>query len=225
MKLVLVHGSGGTSLSFYYQLRQFRESVGIDLPGHPTGRLCTSIEGYVEWLRGFIAARGYKDVVLGGHSMGGAIAQLYGLVYPDELKALVLVGTGARLRVHPRYLAECEDPERWYGAMGPSLARVEPGVRDMMLARSREVGPAVALNDLKCCDRFDIMERVHQVQLPTLVICGTEDVMTPMKYTDYLADKIPGARKVVVGGATHYVHLERHLEVNEAISQFIATLA
>ena len=221
MKLVFVHGSGGTSLSFYYQLRQFRGSVGVDLPGHPVGSPCTSIEGYVEWLRGFVAAKGYKDVVLVGHSMGEAIAQFYGLIYPDELKALILVGTGARLRVHPRYLAECEDSEQWYRAMGSFSG---PGVRDMALVRSREVGPAVALNDLRCCDRFDIMERVHQVQLPTRVICGTEDVMTPVKYTDYLAEKIPRAQKVVVEGATHYVHLERHLEVNKAIIQFIATL-
>ena len=84
MKLVFLHGAGGSSLSFYYQMRHFRNSKGIDLPGHPIGSPCDSIEGYMEWVRGFIASRRYKDVILCGHSMGGAIAQLYALTYPEE---------------------------------------------------------------------------------------------------------------------------------------------
>ena len=146
MKLLFVHGSGGTSLSFYYQIRRFKNSTGVDLPGHSVGRPRASIEGYVEWLRGFIAAKGYRDVVLCGHSMGGAIAQYYGLSYPDELKALVLVGTGARLRVHPQYLAECEDTARWRKSMEASLDGVAPKVRHKVLQKSFEVGPAVARN-------------------------------------------------------------------------------
>ena len=106
-----------SSLSFYFQMRHFRNSKGIDLPGHPAGKPCTTIEGYVEWVRGFIAARRYKDVVLCGHSMGGGITQLYALTYPEELQGIILIGTGARLRVHPKYLQEAEeaqtDSTRW----------------------------------------------------------------------------------------------------------------
>jgi pimeloyl-ACP methyl ester carboxylesterase len=228
MKLVFVHGSGGSSLSFYYQLRHFRNAKAIDLPGHPRGKPCTSIEGYMEWLRGYIAARRYKDVVLGGHSMGGAIAQLYGLLYPEELRGLILIGTGARLRVHPQYLEECKnainDNSQWLKNREANLARVAPDVREMLLRRALEIGPAVQLNDLLCCDRFDIMDRVQEIPLPTLVICGTEDVMTPVKYTDYLASKIPNARKTVLEGATHYVLLERPKEVNRAIEEFVRSL-
>ena len=79
MKLVLIHGAGNSSLSFYYQLRHFRNSKAIDLPGHPAGKPCDTVDGYVEWVRGFVTARRYKDVVLAGHSMGGAIAMQYAL--------------------------------------------------------------------------------------------------------------------------------------------------
>ena len=102
MKLVFLHGAGSSSLAYYYQLRHFRNSKAIDLPGHSSGKACHDIEGYLEWVRGFITARRYKDVVLCGHSMGGAITLLYALQYPQELKAIILLGTGARLRVHPR---------------------------------------------------------------------------------------------------------------------------
>lgn len=56
--------------------------------------------------------------------MGGAITQLYALTYPDELRAIVLIGTGARLRVDPRYLERCEDAVRGgktTGSMGGEL--------------------------------------------------------------------------------------------------------
>ncbi|GIS95853.1 MAG: hypothetical protein CM1200mP22_30900 [Dehalococcoidia bacterium] len=72
MKLVFLHGAGNSSLSYYYQLRHFRNSKAIDLPGHSTGQACNDIPSYLEWVRGFITARRYKDVVLCGHSMGGA---------------------------------------------------------------------------------------------------------------------------------------------------------
>ena len=228
MKLVFIHGAGESSLSFYYQLRHFRNSKGIDLPGHPDGRPCTSIEGYVEWVRGFVAARRYKNVVLCGHSMGGAITQLYALKYPEELRGIMLVGTGAKLRVHPKFLKACEDgsenPGEWLENRREELAGVEPDVRQAMLRRSAEVGPAVQLNDLLCCDKFDVMDRVQDIGIPAQMVCGSGDVMTPVKYTDYLEQKIPGSGKTVLEGASHYVQLERHREVNEAIEKFLARL-
>lgn len=228
MKLVFVHGAGESSLSFYYQLRHFRNSKGIDLPGHPNGKPCTSIEGYVEWVRGFIAARRYKGVVLCGHSMGGAITQLYALKYPEELKGIILVGTGAKLRVHPRYLKECEDAfgdfVLWLENRKAEFSRIESDVQGLLLQRSTEIGPATKLNDLLCCDKFDIMDRVQEMRLPAQLVCGSEDMMTPVKYTDYLADKISGSQKAIFDGATHYVQLERYREVNEAIEKFLSEL-
>ena len=228
MKLVFVHGSGESSLTFYYQMRHFRNAKGIDLPGHPYGRPCTSIEGYCEWVRGFINARRYKDVVLCGHSMGGAIAQHYALTYPEELKGLILVGTGARLKVHTKYLQNAEEGERdaapWLSNHKANLNGVAEDVRQMLMRKAAEIGPAVQRNDLLCCDRFDVMDRVHETSLPTQVICGSEDVMTPVKYSDYLADRIAGARKTIFQGASHYVLVERPQQVNNAIESFVATL-
>lgn len=228
MKLVFVHASGSSSLSFYYQLRHFRNSKALDLPGHPTAKPCTSIEGYVEWVRGFVAARRYKDVVLCGHSMGGAIAQLYALRYPEELRGLILIGTGARLRVHPKYLNRCQEPgedlSRWLEHQREYYKAVEPDLYQALMRRATEIGPAVELNDLLCCDRFDVMDRVHQIHLPTLVLCGSEDAMTPVKYADFLAQRIPGASKEIIPQAGHFVQLEKYGQVNQRIEEFLNTL-
>ena len=228
MKPVFVHGAGSSSLSFYYQLRHFRNAKALDLPGHPVAKPCTTIEGYLEWVRGFNAARRYKDVVLCGHSMGGAIALLYALRYPEELRGLILVGTGARLRVHPKYLNRCEEPgedlSRWRDGQREYYKAVEPDLYQALMRRATEIGPAVELNDLLCCDRFDVMDRVHQIQLPTLVLCGSEDVMTPVKYADFLAQRIPGACKEIIPQAGHFVQLEKYQQVNQRIEEFLYKL-
>ena len=228
MKLVFVHGSGESSMTFYYQMRHFRNSKGVDLPGHPHGKPCRSIEGYTEWLRGFMTAGRYKDVVLCGHSMGGAIAQLFALNYPDELKGIILIGTGARLKVHPRYLQEAEEAEsdtsKWLENRRGILSKVDQEVEQILMRKAVEVGPAVQRSDLLCCDKFDVMDRVHQIKLPTQVVCGTDDMMTPVKYTKYLAERIEGSRTAILEGATHYVQIERPREVNDAIESFVASL-
>ena len=228
MKLLFIPGSGSGKEAWVYQTEYFTDSEAIALPGHPEGKLCSSVDEYVEWLRGYVHRQRYQDVVLVGHSLGGAIAQLYGLRYGNEVKALALIGTGARLRVHPDFLASVkqmiDDESAWRRYVEDAYSPFDPKVRPAAVEARMRIGPAVMLSDLLCCDRFDIMDRVHNIKLPTLIICGSEDEMTPVKYTKYLADKIEGAIKVIVDGATHAVAREKPKEVNQAIGSFLARL-
>ncbi|MCY4367319.1 MAG: alpha/beta hydrolase [Chloroflexi bacterium] len=228
MKLVFIHGAGSSSLAFYYQLQHFRNSKALDLPGHPNGRPCPSIEQYLEWVRGFTTARRYKDMVICGHSMGGAISMLYALRYPEEVRGIILMGTGARLRVHPDYLQlgkeSTEDSAQWLENQMAYYPGVASDMVQSLKRRSMEIGPAVEYNDLMACDKFDVMNEVQQIKLPTLVLCGSEDSMTPVKYADYLTDNISGARKVVVPGASHFVQLQKYKQVNASIEEFLTSL-
>ncbi|MDD5289085.1 MAG: alpha/beta hydrolase, partial [Dehalococcoidales bacterium] len=174
----------------------------------------------------YIQRKGYKDVVLGGHSLGGGIALLYGLKYGSELKGLILMGAGARLRVLPDTLATLK------GLIGDDVAwrkyvDITP-LPDPRLEPARQVkiriGPAVLLNDLLACDKFDVMEQLPNIKVPTLIIVGTEDVMTPVKYSQYLANKIPGSKLVIIQGATHSVAQEKPDEVNRVIKEWMAGL-
>ncbi len=227
VKLVFVHGAGCSSLSFYYQLRHFRNAKAIDLPGHPDGKPCDSVDGYLEWVRGFIRARRYKNVVLCGHSMGGAIAMRYALKYPEELRGLILMGTGARLRVHPYHLERCRQPGEnnspWLEGHLEYYQDVQPEMYPVLRQRAAEVGPEVELNDLVVCDNFDMMNCVGNIKLPTRIICGSDDVMTPVKYSDYLTSNIEGASQVVIPGGTHFVHMEKFQRVNEDIEDFLSS--
>lgn len=228
MKLLFIPGSGSGREVWLYQTEYFTNSEAIAFPGHPEGEPCSSVEEYVEWLRGYIHRQRYQDVILVGHSMGGAIAQLYGLKYGDEVKALVLVGTGARLKVLPDLLAAFKemitDRTAWRKCVEERYSRVDPQVRRVVIEARIQIGPAVTLNDFLCCDKFDIMDKVHNIKLPTLVICGNEDELTPVKYAHYLTNKIETAREVIIDGADHVVFLEKPEEVNQAIAQFLRSL-
>ena len=228
MKLVFIHGAGSSSLSSYYQLRHFRNSKALDLPGHPNGKPCISIEGYLEWVRGFITARRYKDVILCGHSMGGAIAIQHALKYPDEIRGLILMGTGAKLRVHPDYLEQSRNPgnnnNEWMQHQESYFKGVESDIQRVLMQRAQEIGPQVELNDLLACDSFDEMDKVANIKLPTLILCGDQDQMTPKKYSDYLSDKRDGSEKRVIDDAQHFAQLQNYKQVNAHIEEFVNSI-
>ena len=93
-----------------------------------------------------------------------------------------------------------------------------------MSQRAVELGPEVELNDLLACDNFDVMDQLGQINLPTQVLCGSEDVMTPVKYADYLTEHMQNARKTIIEGGSHFVQMEKFKIVNEEIEHFMASL-
>ena len=107
-KVLFLHGAGGSTASWYFQkgLQTVCEVVLVDLPGHGKsgGEGLRTIEGYVESVRAVITENGLEGCYLVGHSMGGAIAISLALAAPELLAGLVLVGTGARLKVFPKIL-------------------------------------------------------------------------------------------------------------------------
>ena len=228
MRLLFVPGSGGGTEAWTYQTEYFANAEAVALPGHPDGEACTSVDEYVEWLHGYTRRRGYADVVLIGHSLGGAIAQLYGLKYGSEVKALVLSGTGAKLRVRPDILESLRgmigDDVAWRKYLEDSYTSADPIFRETDIESRMRIGPEVALNDFACCDRFDIMGEVKNIKVPCLVLCGGEDVMTPVKYSSYLTKQIVGAKQVIIDGGTHSVMREKPEEYNQAIEDFLASL-
>ena len=226
MKTIFIHGAGGTGAAWHYQVRRFADADAVTLPGHPDGEPCDSIEGYARWLRDYIAGKNYGPSVLAGQSMGGGIALSYALSYPGDTAGLVLIGTGARLRVLPAFLDALsanagKPPSAMKDILMSFYGDVDRPVREMVWERQSAVPVSVHLNDFKCCDRFDMLDAVAGIRVPTLIVCGEKDAMTPPKYSRYLADAIPGSRLAIIAGAGHMCFLEKPDEVNEEIDRFM----
>jgi pimeloyl-ACP methyl ester carboxylesterase len=231
LPLVLVHGAGGNSMHWPGALRRLpaHDVYALDLPGHGKsgGDGRQSISTYVEVVASFAAALKLPRFVLGGHSMGGAITLELALRNPECLAGLVLAGTGAKLRVAPQilsgiltdYQATTELVTEW--AHGPDTP---PDLLREYTRRLREVPAEITHGDYLACDVFDRRADVGQIRLPTLIICGTADRMTPPKFSQWLKDELPGAEVVWILGAGHMVMLEQPAEVGSAVAQFLSRL-
>ncbi len=230
--LTFVHGSGGSHLHWNYQRRFFEKSyniVAVDLPGHGEAGSDgeDSVGAYAKHLLHLLRSLPGDVFCLLGHSLGGAIVQEFTLLYPQYVEALVLVGTGARLRVLPEVL------EGLQGRFGETVEMIcnyafsKKTLKDLIqngIETMLQAGPAVLYGDFAACNRFDVMDRVGTIQVPTLVVCGGDDVMTPPKYARFLAEKISGARLEIIDGAGHMVMLEKPDELNCRVMEFLQTL-
>ena len=228
--LVFIHGAGGSHQHRLYQVRTLpgAPTYALDLPGHgrSEGPGRDSITAYGDWLVAFLDAAELEQAVLVGHSMGGAIALDVALRYPARVTGLGLVGTGARLRVTPVILniilQDLEAAVRlicdW--SFGPEAPpeMVRLGRRQMA-----ETPAEVLHGDLVACDAFDVMDRLGEIAVPTVVVCGTQDRLTPPKYSVYLRDHIAGATLHLVEGAGHTVMVEKPPAVVKALEALLAT--
>lgn len=228
-RLVFVHGAGGTSRGWDLQSLAFPKAVTPDLPGRAgAGPAYKRIDDFASWLHAAGRERGWFPAVLVGHSMGGAVALLSALSSPEDLVGLVLIATGARLRVSPAILEALASnyPAAVDTIITRSLAagadpRLARRLREAMMAVPAEVTAA----DFQACNSFDVMGRLEEIRAPALIIAGREDQMTPPRYAEFLHAHLPASRLVWVEGAGHMVQVERPREVNEAIRRFIDDLS
>lgn len=232
--LILIHGAGGSYLFWPPEIRHLSGGgiLAIDLPGHgeSSGDCEDAIEAYAHTLLKFMDRLEIDQAVLGGHSMGGAIAQRMSLDYPERVKGLILVGAGVKLRVHSQLIEDCSGPETYSRAVSQILEWSFSQHADQKLVslageRMKDIPPSILESDFKACNAFDIHEVVGEIKQPTLIICGADDQMMPVKFSEYLAEKINGSRLEIIPEAGHMVMLEKPLVVTGLIDEFLGELA
>lgn len=228
--LLLVHGAGASHLDWPAELRRLPGAwtLAPDLPGHGRSRPHSgrdTVDAYTEDIAAFLDKLTLPRVIVIGHSMGGAIAQTLALQHPARIAGLVLIGTGTRLRVHPDVLNNIlTEPGDVYDKITAWMwaESVPADVRDLGRGRLETNDPAVVHGDFQACNVFDTMDSVHQITAPTLVIGGTADKMTPLKFSTTLAAQIPGAELVTIDGGGHMMALEQPAAVADAVADWLA---
>jgi pimeloyl-ACP methyl ester carboxylesterase len=204
----------------------------VDLPGHgaasPPGE--RTVTAYARRLLDLLDALGIARAAVGGHSMGGAIALTLALEAPDRVAGLLLVSTGARLRVAPAILAAAADPAR-SGEVGRLLAGssfgtgAPHGLRAALADGLAATPPGVLHGDFTACDAFDAMAGLGSVRAPARVVVGAEDRLTPPRYAAFLRERLPGSGLLVVPGAGHMVTWEAPGEVTREGASLLAGTA
>jgi pimeloyl-ACP methyl ester carboxylesterase len=234
MQMVFIHGpgAGGCAESFAYQLKYYPGGLAPTLPGHPEGTPCANVERYTEWLRGWLWSKGKrKDLVLVGYTLGGCIALQYGLDYPDEVKALVLMTTGMRPRERPpaalefrlKAAADSKTYREWLETMEHQFLFMNRELGLHFVECHRKVGPLSQYRDFLALDHFDVRERIHTLKPPLLLIRGVDDPASTPEYEREIHEAVPGSQYLKLKNAGHFPFAERPEEVNRAIDEFLAS--
>jgi pimeloyl-ACP methyl ester carboxylesterase len=170
--------------------------------------------------------------VLVGYTLGASIALQYGLDYPGEVQGLIVMTVAARPKTrsagtYELRLRAAEDPnvyEEWLEYQRHAMQLVEPGLRERLLERHRQVGPLSQYHDLRTIDAFDIRDRLPTLKPRLLILRGVDDPTNPPEYEKEIHDAVPGSRYVKLSGAGHFPPTEIPDTVNALIDEFLGTL-
>ena len=160
--ILFIHGAGGNANSWLYQTKGLKsqcEVIAVDLPGHgmaSVGKGCTSIKEYRDSIQDTLSSSGIDKCFMVGHSMGGAIAMSFAMTFPDTVKGIVLVSTGAKLKVFPQILEGLmKDKENTLNSIiEHAISKNAPDTLKMgYFEEMMKCSPEVIYGDFLACDR------------------------------------------------------------------------
>ena len=227
--LLMIHGAGGRAQVWrnqVYPLKASLNTLALDLPGHgdATGDAKKTIHEYAQWLLQALETFFPEPPFLMGHSMGGAIVQAAALENPSLMQGIILAATGPRLLVAPAFLdgmlndfENIVDNIMGY-AYGPG---VDPRLAREGAALMKEAGSTMVHGDFTACNRFDMRDKIAQITLPTLVLCGEKDQLTPPSLSEKLNKAIVKSHCHIIPAAGHMVMIESHEDFNQRVLDFI----
>ncbi|MBI1850411.1 MAG: alpha/beta fold hydrolase [Planctomycetes bacterium] len=176
---------------------------------------------------------GIEAAAICGLSMGGYVALAFVRLFPKRVRALVLADTragadspeGRKARHDMVALVRAEGARAIADRLLPKLLSpsAPPAARELvrrMIESTPVEGIVGAL--LGMAERPDSTDLLAKIACPTLVICGTEDVITPLAESRELVAKIPGATLVTIPGVGHVSNLEAPAAFDSALVDFLA---
>ena len=173
---------------------------------------------------------------IGGLSMGGYVALAFYKQFAPRVRALVLADTRAQADTEEAKQTRAQQAEKALSegmggiadAMLPKLLTHETvskhpeivkRVRDMML-KTKPEGAAAALRGM--AERDDQTELLPRISVPTLILVGAEDAITPVADSEKMHQAIAGSSLVVLDHAGHVSNIERARQFNDALLHFLS---
>jgi pimeloyl-ACP methyl ester carboxylesterase len=223
-----------------------------DVRGHGQSsdlRGAYSLEGFGQDLKVLFRTEGIDEAAIVGWSMGGLISLEFCRQFPSMVKALILIATGSRPRLLMRQylrsilclLTDFSAPRKFDRTGKTFRARkkiwVEEEVKKMLSPTApkevfhwvvTEVGLHQRENFFEVARSFSKWEAREAlkdaIKVPTLIMVGENDRLTPPRLARLIHESIPGSRLVIVEGTGHYLPLERPDVVNSEILRFLNSL-
>ena len=231
--LILLHGLFGALSNFSDLIEKFRHTHKVVVPLLPLfdlDLLHTSVKGLAKYVQQFIDHKGYDQIHLLGNSLGGHVGLVYILNHPAKIKTLILTGSSGLFE----------------NAMGDSYPK--RGDYEYIRAKTAETfyDPAVATKELvdevfeitnsrikvikiialaKSAIRHNLGEELNQIQQPTLLIWGKNDIVTPPFVAEEFKKLIPNSQLHFIDKCGHAPMMEVPVEFNSILEKFLGSLS
>jgi 3-oxoadipate enol-lactonase len=231
--IVFLHGVGSDKSVWRPQLGHFgeeRRAVAFDYPGYgdsdpaPEG---TTRDDYAAAILSAMQTLGIARAHICGLSLGGVVAIALDAAAPDACASLVLADSFADhpdgQAIHERSIAASENMRVLAEARTDVLLAqpADPAVRGEVIETMARIDPEAFRIGAEAVWLADQRERATAIRVPTLVLCGAEDRVTPPALSTALARLIPGAQYEAIERAGHLTNLERPDAFNTLVGAFI----
>ena len=240
--VVLLHGLGATAESWQLQIPALTEagfrSIAIDARGfgqsvYPGGKI--TIAAFAQDTAHLLQHLEIPSAHVVGISMGGTTALELGCGYAQLVDKLVLVDTFARLNP--------PSPAGWLYFLWRFILVQTLGVetqaravaqhifphpdqaelRQELIAQVKQAHPKAYRGSMRALAAFNRLDCLSNITAPTLVVTGSEDTTVPLNLQRQLAERIPGARQVIIPGAGHAVTVDQPEAFNRALLDFLCS--
>lgn len=234
--LVFLHGVGSDKSAWAPQLAHFgetRRAVALDYPGYGESAPATPSDAaphdrFADAILAALDALGIQRAHLCGLSLGGVVAIAIAHRAPDRLASLAIADSFA---VHPdgpailaRSLAASANMRALAEARVPALlaANADPTLAAELVEVMASIPPDAFRLACAAVWPADQRGRAATIALPTLILCGTQDRVTPPALSEQLAALIPNSELLFIDGAGHLPNLEQPTNFNVALDIFVA---
>jgi 2-hydroxy-6-oxonona-2,4-dienedioate hydrolase len=231
--LVLLHGLFGAMSNFQGLIEHFRHTHKVVVPILPLfdlDILHTSVGGLAKYVHKFIETKGYDRVHLLGNSLGGHVALVHVLKHPERIKSLILTGSSGLFEngmgdTYPRrgdydYIKKKTEVTFY----DPKTATKELVDEVFEITRNRmKVIKIIAL--AKSAIRNNLGEELNNIKLPTLLIWGNNDTITPPFVAREFHRLIPNSELHFIDKCGHAPMMEQPEEFNVILDKFFKKLS
>jgi pimeloyl-ACP methyl ester carboxylesterase len=222
--LIFIHGAGKTNYTWsnQYNLNLDSNLIFLDLPNHgkSKGEIVTSINEYTTIINQLMNKLNYKTYTIAGHSMGGAIALTLALRNISSIEKIIIIDSSARLKVADFIFKAIKEGNniltKWAYCNKTHANLIENAEKDF-----NDVGNDIRYIDFEACNSFDLRNEIKNITIPTLILVGECDKLTPPQFSEFMHSEIKNSYLEIIPDAGHMSMWEKPEIVNQNISKFI----
>jgi 2-hydroxy-6-oxonona-2,4-dienedioate hydrolase len=228
--IILLHGLFGNLSNWEKVAEEFSSSHRVIIPRLPLYDISltdTRLDKLVRFLDNFIKRRELKDIILMGNSLGGHVALLYALEHPENVGKIILAGSSGLFEnslggSFPRmkdyeYVSE-KVKYTFYNKEVVTKELVDE-VYETVQSRSKTLS---LIGLARAAQRQNLSDVLNQIKIPTLLVWGLQDEITPPETALEFHDRIPNSQIRFLDQCGHVPMMEQPVLFNQYVSEFIA---